>query len=209
MARSPCHRDELTTPARWFALAERVEDSARVNDSSQELGKRAFLSRFAWDGGHADVWRAFDDGPTFTAIVAALVEPWRARGITKVCGIESRGFILGGAAANLLGVGFVAIRKQGNLFPGPKHEAEANADYRGNRHVLHIQQRSVNENDRLVLVDDWIERGSQAAAANQLVQTCGATLVGITVIVDQLADSDRAGLPPVTSILKAHELPTL
>lgn len=179
----------------------------RVDNGAAESAKRAFLQRFVWEAGHADVWRAFDDGAVFAAIVGALVEPWRSAGITKVCGIESRGFILGGAVANVLGVGFVAIRKQGNLFPGPKYEAETRPDYREIRHVLQIQQRSVQQDDRLLLADDWIERGSQASATRALVERCGAALAGIAVIVDQLADVDRAELPPVTSIVTAEELP--
>jgi adenine phosphoribosyltransferase len=179
----------------------------RVEDASVKSVKRAFLRRFAWEGGHADVWRAFDDGAVFAEVVAELVEPWRDSGIAKVCGIESRGFILGGAAAHALQAGFVAIRKQGNLFPGPKHEIATRPDYRDHSHVLQIQQRSVRPDDQLLLVDDWIERGSQATAARELIARCGAALAGIAVIVDQLADSDRVGLPTITSIISAAELP--
>ena len=176
-------------------------------DASRDAAKNAFLRRFLWEGGHADVWRVFGDGAAFSEVVAGLVEPWRSRGITNVCGIESRGFILGGAAAGALGVGFVAVRKAGNLFPGPKRQIETAPDYRGTRHVLQIQERSVQSGDRLLLVDDWIERGSQATAARNLIEACGGVLAGIAVIVDQLDDHDRVGLPVITSILAASDLP--
>jgi adenine phosphoribosyltransferase len=169
--------------------------------------KNAFLRRFLWEGGHADVWRVFDDGVAFADVVAGMVEPWRGRGIDKVCAIESRGFILGGAVAGALGAGFVAIRKVGNLFPGPKHQVQTEADYRGTRHVLQIQERSVRAGDRLLLVDDWIERGSQAAAACDLIEMCGGVLAGIAVMVDQLDDRGRADLPVITSIVAARDLP--
>ncbi|MEO6468775.1 MAG: phosphoribosyltransferase family protein [Acidimicrobiia bacterium] len=169
--------------------------------------KDAFLRRFAWDGGHADVWRVFDDGAAFAEVVAGLAEPWRTKGVTKVCGIESRGFILGGAVAAALGVGFVAIRKQGSLFPGAKREVETAPDYRKMRHVLQIQQRSLRTGDQVLLVDDWIERGSQASAARDLIARCGAALIGIAVMVDQLEEGDRANLPLATSIVTARELP--
>jgi len=149
----------------------------------------------------------FDDGEAFAAVLAALVEPWRARDISKVCAIESRGFVLGGAAAGALGVGFVAIRKQGNLFPGRKREMETAPDYRGIRHVLQIQQESVDAGDRILLVDDWIERGSQAAAARQLIEECGGVLVGVAVVVDQLEDAQRGQMPTITSVLTASDLP--
>ena len=153
------------------------------------------------------MWRVFDDGAVFAAVVAELVEPWRAAGITKVCGIESRGFVLGAAAARELGVGFIAIRKSGNLFPGPKWKIETQPDYRNTRHVLEIQQRSAGPGDRLLLVDDWIERGSQVTAARELVERCGAELAGIAVMVDQLIGVDRSDLPSITSIVTAEELP--
>ncbi len=176
-------------------------------DETRETAKNAFLRCFLWDGGHADVWRVFDDAAALGAVLAGMVEPWRGRGISKVCGIESRGFILGGAAACALDVGFVAIRKLGNLFPGAKHQVRTDADYRGTRHVLQIQQRSVRPGDRVLLIDDWIERGSQAAAARNLIEMCGAELAGIAVMVDQLPDAARGDLPVITSILAARDLP--
>ena len=176
-------------------------------ESTSARGRDAFLRRFAWDGGHADVWRVFGDGEAFAAVVAGLVEPWRASNIAKVCGIESRGFILGGAAACALGVGFVAIRKQGNLFPGRKRRIETAPDYRGIRHGLQIQQESIHTGDRILLVDDWIESGSQATAARELIEACGGVLAGVAVMVDQLDDAQRAKVPAITSILTARDLP--
>jgi adenine phosphoribosyltransferase len=170
-------------------------------------GSEAFLRRFDWQDGHADVWRVFDDGEALGEAVAALVAPWQGHAITKVCGIEARGFILGGAAACALGVGFVAIRKAGNLFPGEKHQVEAGPDYRGLYHVLEIQRRSVHSADRVLLVDDWIERGSQATAARALIERCGGVLEGIAVMVDQLGDDVRASLPEVTRLVSADDLP--
>jgi adenine phosphoribosyltransferase len=177
-------------------------------ESTIERARHAFFRQFVWNGGHADVWRVFDDGDAFAAVVEGLVEPWQSGDVTKVCGVESRGFLLGGAAAVALGVGFVAIRKRGALFPGMKHEIESDPDYRGMRHGLQIQQESVRPGDRLLLVDDWVERGSQASAAQELVQACGGVLVGVAVVVDQLTEQRRDRLPPVTSLVTSAELPS-
>ena len=84
------------------------------------LARELVLDRFAWIDGHADVWAVFRDAAALRAVVAALAEPFRAEGVTAVCGIESRGFLLGGAVAVELGVGFVPVRKAGGLFPGAK-----------------------------------------------------------------------------------------
>jgi adenine phosphoribosyltransferase len=142
--------------------------------------------RIEFVDGHADVWRLFDDAEQLREIAEALVEPFRGE-VTKVAGIEARGFILGTAAALELDVGFVPVRKADGLFPGARAEAEAGTDYRGNRHTLRVQRAALAEGDRVLLVDDWIETGSQAAAAKQLVEECGAQLVGIATVVTELS----------------------
>ncbi|MEU5582701.1 hypothetical protein ABZ791_28285 [Streptomyces huasconensis] len=67
------------------------------------------LQHFGWIGGHANVWAIFRDAEALAVVVAALAAPFRAEQITAVVGIESRGFLLGGAAAVELGVGFVPL----------------------------------------------------------------------------------------------------
>ncbi len=167
--------------------------------------RQALLAAFRWNEGHADVWRVFADGEALAAAVAGLVEPWRDDGVTRVVGIESRGFLLGAAAAVSLGVGFVAVRKADGLFPGATLATEAAEDYRGLRHRLRMQP-VLTPADRVLLVDDWAERGSQAAAAQRLVITAGATFLGVSLLVDQLEPAVRAGLGKVTSLVTAAEL---
>ena len=156
-------------------------------------------------GGHADVWRLFDDATLLRDLTAALVDPFRDR-VTKVAGIESRGFILGTAAALELGVGFVPIRKAEGLFPGPKVVATTELDYRGSRHELRLQRAALDAGDHVLLVDDWIETGSQARAANSLVVACGATLLGVAVVVRQLAHEATAGLGTQHWLIASDEL---
>jgi adenine phosphoribosyltransferase len=124
--------------------------------------------------------------------------------VTKVAGIESRGFLLGGAVALALGAGFVAVRKAGGLLPGPKVSVEADPDYRGQRQLLRMQA-VLRPTDRVLLVDDWAERGSQALAARRLVQAGGAQFVGLSLVVDQLTDAARAKLGRVTALVRADE----
>jgi adenine phosphoribosyltransferase len=157
--------------------------------------------RTAFGDGHADVWRLFDDPAQLREIVEALVEPFRGD-VTKVAGLESRGFILGTAAALELDVGFVPVRKAAGLFPGPKAVAEAGTDYRGNRHTLRVQRAALDEGDRVLLVDDWIETGSQAAAAKQLVESCGAHLVGIATVVTELSPEAARGLAKLHALVR-------
>jgi adenine phosphoribosyltransferase len=167
--------------------------------------RRALLGSFRWVSGHADVWRVFADADAFAAVVAGLVAPWRHRGVTHVVGIEARGFLIGGAAAVQLGAGFVAVRKADGLLPGDKVTAETTADYRGRRHRLRMQT-VLGPADRVLLVDDWAERGSQARGVQQLVAACGARFLGMSVLVDQLGDRMRADLGSVTALVRAQEL---
>jgi adenine phosphoribosyltransferase len=178
--------------------------------SAIEIAQKAVLRRFAWADGHADIWRIFDDARAFAAVVAGLVAPWESDEITKVCAVESRGFILGGAVACALDAGFVAIRKEGNLFPGAKQKVVAAApDYRGTQHALQMQEQAIYAGDRCLLVDDWIEQGSQAAAACELITRGGGLAVGISVIVDQLTEERRRHLPRLTSIVTTADLPAV
>ena len=169
------------------------------------MASEAFLAKFRWEGGHADVWRAFEDGPTFAAVVDGLAEPWMTAGITRVIGVESRGFLLGGAVALRLGVGFQAVRKAGALFPGRKLTVAAAHDYRGNAHDLSMQD-TLAKSDVVLMVDDWAERGSQAAGVRQLVERAGARFAGVSLIVDQLSADARRGLVDVTALVTGGDL---
>jgi adenine phosphoribosyltransferase len=173
--------------------------------TGRDDARDAFLARFRWQGGHADVWRAFEDGPALASLVAALAQPWSDAGITRVAGVEARGFLLGGAVAVQLGAGFHAVRKQGALFPGPKTTVLAAPDYRGFAHTLAMQD-TLTRDDVVLMVDDWAERGSQARAVRDLVVSSGATFAGLSVIVDQLDPPTRSSLGRVTSIVTAAEL---
>ncbi|MEU4271708.1 phosphoribosyltransferase family protein [Streptomyces sp. NPDC026092] len=124
------------------------------------------LERFRWIGGHADVWQIFRDPGALAAVVRGLAGPFRENGVTAVCGIESRGFLLGAAVAVELGVGFVAVRKGEGIFPGEKVTRRSAPDYRGTRQELRLQRAAVGPGDRVLLVDDWIETGSQASASS-------------------------------------------
>ncbi|WP_020661565.1 phosphoribosyltransferase family protein [Amycolatopsis benzoatilytica] len=167
----------------------------------------ALLDRFRWVDGHADVWSVFRDGKSLAAVVRALAEPFRDAGVTAVCGIESRGFLLGGAVAVELGVGFVAVRKAAGLFPGEKLARETAPDYRGLRQVLRVQRSALAPGDWVLLVDDWIETGSQALVVRELVSEAGAELAGCAVLVDQLDPELRERVGRVHGLLSAEELP--
>lgn len=168
--------------------------------------KSDIITRFAFVDGHSDLWRLFYDGDLFHRIIAELARPYETAGITKVAGIEARGFILGAAVAAHMKVGFVAIRKPGSLYPGPKIERTTSADYRGKQHALRLQKAAVQPGDNILLVDDWFETGNQALTAKAMIEACGGHLAGCSIIVDQLSVDMRARLGAVSSLVSAAEL---
>lgn len=178
-----------------------------MSASSASSAAELTLKHFRWINGHADVWAVFRDAEALRALVAGLAEPVRAQGVTAVCGIESRGFLLGAAVAVELGVGFVPVRKGIGLLPGDKAFGQTAPDYRGLRHTLRLQREMIGEADRVLLVDDWLETGAQAATVRAIVEECGAAWAGCSVLVDQLTDERRTCIGPVHAVLRAAELP--
>ena len=165
------------------------------------------LSRFRWIGGHADVLGLLSDGAFFTHAIDALTEPFADAGVTKVAGVEARGFVFGAAAALRLGVGFVPVRKPGSVHPGPKAVHVSRPDWRGRELAYEIQRAAVGRGDRVVLVDDWAETGSQALAAQAVIEDCGGSWAGASLLVDQLAPDVRSRLEPVHAVVRSEQLP--
>jgi adenine phosphoribosyltransferase len=170
--------------------------------------RREFLARFRWIGGHADILGLFADAEFLAAAGRALAEPFAATGFTKVASIEARGFVLGTAAALHAGVGFVPIRKAGSVHPGPKLTRRTEPDWRGNEYDLTLQRAALTPDDRVVLVDDWAELGSQALVARSLIESAGARYLGLSLLVDQLPDGVRERLEPVAAVVVADDLPS-
>ncbi len=164
------------------------------------------LARFRWVDGHADVWRLFADPSFFATLVRGLSEPFRGDRITKVAGIEARGFILGAATAVELHAGFVAIRKESGLLPGDKLKRVTPPDYQGISTTLRVQKEGLGPGDRVLLVDDWVETGSQALTARALIEASGAEFVGLSVIVDQLETERRLQLGRFAALVEREAL---
>lgn len=155
--------------------------------------------------GHADVLGMLTDPGVLRRAAAALAAPFTSTGVTKVAGLEARGFIFAATVALELGAGFVAIRKPGSIHPGPKEFVVTAPDWRGHEVKLAVQRSAIDGGDRILLVDDWAETGSQALGAKQLIESCGGTYVGSSLLVDQLEDAVRRRLAPVFAVAEAAE----
>jgi adenine phosphoribosyltransferase len=157
------------------------------------------------DAGLGNMWPVFYDATVFGRVVEEMAAPL-AGAVDKIAGIESRGFLLGAAVATRLRVGFVAIRKSEGLYPGETVSGFTAEDYRGRRHTFRLQLAALAEGDRVGLVDDWFETGSQGLIARQLIERAGGTYAGASIIVDQLPPERRAALEPCHALVEAGEL---
>ena len=163
--------------------------------------RAAVLREFRWVGGHADVWRLAENADAFAAVVAGLAALAHAFQPSAIAGIETRGVLFGAPVAHALGLGFHTIRKTDGLFAGASRGQQSTPDYRGRTHTLR-NRAAIGDAERVVLVDDWIETGSQADAARALVESAGAQWAGAVVIVDQASRGEG-----VASLVSASELP--
>jgi adenine phosphoribosyltransferase len=75
------------------------------------------------------------------------------------------------------------------------------------RERMEMLRASLEPQDRVLVVDDWEETGSQATATRSLIERCGASYIGLSLLVDQLTDEMRERLAPVASIVRYDELP--
>jgi adenine phosphoribosyltransferase len=98
-----------------------------------------------------------------------------------IVGIESRGFILGGALSYTLGKGFVPIRKKGKL-PGKTVKQEYELEY--GTDIIEIHEDSLKKGERVLLIDDLLATGGTALASAALVEKLGGVIVEMAFIVD-------------------------
>jgi adenine phosphoribosyltransferase len=115
------------------------------------------------------------------ATIDQIAQRHKGKGITKVVGIESRGFIIGAPVAYLLGVGFVPIRKKGKL-PAETIGHDYQLEYGADRIEIHTD--AVSRGERVLLVDDLLATGGTAEAALALLGKMGAEVVECCFIVD-------------------------
>lgn len=178
-----------------------------VDHKTQLLGRQHVVERFHWIDGDADTWTMLRDPAALRAVIDALADLMAGHELDVLVGIEARGFVLGPAVALALGIGFSPIRKNGAKFPGDVIRHRSLPDYRGRTQVFEARRDHFSPGLRVGLIDDWIETGSQAVAAQRLVAAAGAKLVSVTVVVDEAGDDVRRVLPPIGSIVSASELP--
>jgi adenine phosphoribosyltransferase len=147
-----------------------------------------------------DITPLLADADAFAVATRLMAEPFADAGVTHVVAIESRGFIFGAPVAQQLGAGFVPVRKPGKL-PHTKRREEYALEY--GTDALEVHDDSVGSTARVLIVDDVLATGGTAAATCRLVESLGATVVGLSFLLalSFLSGAERLGGRQVSSIL--------
>ncbi len=138
-----------------------------------------------------DITTLLKDPEAFRNILDELIARYRDKHISKIVGIESRGFILGSPMAYQLGAGFVPVRKPGKL-PADCFEVKYNLEYGSNSLAVH--RDAIGMGERVLIVDDLLATGGTAAATVNLVRQLGGEIVGLVVLVELQALKGREKL---------------
>jgi adenine phosphoribosyltransferase len=128
-----------------------------------------------------DITTLLADARAFRRAIDELVQPFAGSKVSKVAGIEARGFILGGAVAHQMSAGFVPIRKKGKL-PHETVSIAYSLEYGVDQMEMH--RDAVGRGEKVILVDDLIATGGTAEAACRLLTQMGAEIVAACFIID-------------------------
>ena len=139
-----------------------------------------------------DITPLLQDAAGLRFTLEAMAARYRNAGISKVIGIESRGFLFGAPLAYLLGVGFTPVRKQGKL-PAATMAVEYSLEYGSN--VLEIHRDALRPGERTLIVDDLLATGGTVAATVRLARQLGAEVVSAAFLIELSALHGRALLP--------------
>lgn len=139
-----------------------------------------------------DITTLIKEGDIFASSVDFMYDPFRDKVITKVVGIEARGFIFAAAMAYKLNVGVIPVRKPGKL-PGEIMAEEYQLEY--GKDSVEIHSDALQKEDKVLIVDDLLASGGTAAAAARLISQTGAKIIGFSFLIELVELNGREKLP--------------
>ena len=152
-----------------------------------------------------DLTTVFKDPRALHIIGWDLAQLYREKGVTKVVGIESRGFVFGSILAFELGAGFVPARKPGKL---PADTVSATFDKEYGKDTIEMHRDAITEDDVVVIHDDVLATGGTMAAASELVKSMNPKKIYVNFIIELGQLGGRANLPSeaeVTSLIVTND----
>jgi adenine phosphoribosyltransferase len=165
------------------------------------------LTAFRWLDGHADVAGLFRDPELLRLLGPALAAPFAGSGVSVIVALEATGFIPATLAAQSLGAGLALLRKHPR--PGTSGLSVTTVtrpDWRRREHRVQLRRDHVIPADRALIVDEWVETGSQATSALALIRRCGAELVGTSALVDDVRDGSIRERLRLVGVVRRDEL---
>lgn len=144
-----------------------------------------------------DLTTAFKDPRSLHILGWDLSQLYRDKGVTKVVGIESRGFICGSILAFELGAGFVPARKPGKL-PAETVKATYSKEY--GTDTIEIHRDAITPDDIVVIHDDVLATGGTMAAVYDLVKSMNPKKIYVNFIIELSALGGRKALPADASV---------
>lgn len=135
-----------------------------------------------------DVTTLFKDPVALQTASDILYNMYKGKGITKVVGIESRGFVLGGILAQRLGAGFVMVRKPGKL---PAETIEINYDKEYGKDTIQIHKDAIEPSDIVLMHDDLLATGGTMHAACKMVETMQPQKIYVNFLIELKALKGR------------------
>ena len=164
-------------PARERVAQERVQRALALVRDVADFPKPGVTFK--------DITPLLADAPSFEVVVAALSDAGRNSDgevtVTKVVGMEARGFIFGAPVALALGCGFVPVRKPGKL-PSATRSVSYDLEYGSETLEMHLD--AIAPGDQVLLVDDVLATGGTARATADLVEQAGGHVVGLAVLME-------------------------
>jgi adenine phosphoribosyltransferase len=147
-----------------------------------------------------DITTLLKDGPAFRYVVDTLAAQYQSERIDVVVGVESRGFILGGALAHQLKAGFVPVRKPGKL-PGKTIKVEYELEYGSD--ALAVHEDAIKPGQRVLAVDDLLATGGTMGATLRLIRLLGGQVVGVAFMIELafLHGRDKLKEPTLHSLI--------
>ena len=136
----------------------------------------------------------------FKYVIDELAELCKNQGITKIVGIESRGFIFGAPLAYALGIGFVPVRKKGKL-PYKKIAAQFTLEY--GTDTIEMHEDALTKDDKVILIDDLLATGGTTRAALELINKLGAKTAFCLYVIELSAlEGGKTLNVPYKSLIK-------
>lgn len=128
-----------------------------------------------------DITPLLADPAALNDIIEQLVARYQGRGIQKIVGIESRGFIFGAPLACRLGAGFIPARKLGKL-PAEVIQEAYDLEYGVNTLTMHTD--AIKPGEKVLVIDDVIATGGTIGATCKLVERLGGQIIEVVTVIE-------------------------